>query len=202
MTKVPITTNAKHLYQKTLRGEAKLARVVIPSFYDIKRPFPPYTQETRQMPLSELDPEDPEKVGSVPEKLLDVLTFASGRNFNSRKLEYSTVREAYDRERKRPVVKLSDKILATVGTMSMLGGGFFGGSGETCAGMVAISTGLPIFTIGFFGLLGIFDNKIPKDLEEFAKLNEVADQADNYLGNIDVRYLNQNLFRDDYSEHF
>ena len=191
----------QHIYLKLLRGEIKLQRM-IPDFYDIKPPFHPYInprEEGAQLP--ELKEEDPSKVGSTPKDLTRVLTFTSSELFDERKLEYSHVRGAYEKERKRSDRNTLGKMLAAAGVFGMIIPPFILRD-NILALPFAGASGM-VFSYGIFDLLGLFKQEsVPEELKEFEKLNRIAVETDTYLGDIKGKYLNPNLSRRDYKEFF
>jgi len=200
--KEDIPISAKHMYLQVLRGDAQIVRE-IPKFYGLQFPFTIYTPSTRQMPLAELEVEDPLKVGSIPQDLLRVLRSASGVYFKENDLEYTKVRKAYDKERKSGGQKhILAKILTVGGTLGAFGSGLLAGNKMPLEGLFLTVPSVSAFIFGGLGLVGIFDRTIPKDLEEFARLNEVANNVDTYMGNIRSKHLHPNLLRDDYLEFF
>ncbi|MEK6792399.1 MAG: hypothetical protein AABX96_03840 [Nanoarchaeota archaeon] len=193
--------NARHLYLQVLRGDLKTV-IEIPIFYDIKLPFIPYTLDTMKSPLSELDREDPLKVGSIPKNLLKVLRTTSGKFFEEKDLEYTKVRKAYENQRKSAGKNIIGKISTIGGFVGVGASGLLAGNEMPLEGLFLAVPSVASFIIGGISLLGLVNREVPKELQEFARLNDAAINTDNYLGNIRSKYLHPDLQRDDYLEFF
>ena len=94
------------------------------------------------------------------------------------------------------------KISTVGGTLGVLSSGLLAGNNMPLEGLFLAVPSISAFILGGFGLVGLFDRTIPKDLEEFAKLNEIANNVDTYLGNMRSKHLHPDLLRDDYLEFF
>lgn len=192
--------SGKHLYLRVLRGDESFTRL-IPIFYDISRPYTPFVSETKHLSLSPLDAENPMKVGCVPETLLAGLRRTTPLIFDVKKLEYSKVREAYEKARKAGNSNVLGKVLCAGGLVGLVSSGFMSGSDMGADLFLGVPSAMA-FTLGGLSLIGLFDDKFLSGLDEFAKLNESAINADSCLNGISSKYLHPNLQRDDYLEFF
>jgi hypothetical protein len=147
-----------HRYLEVLNGKNTSLIYEIPRFYDLVGVFMPFTNRSLNDEMADLGEEDPLKVGKTPDLILGVLELAGwGMSGNEKNLEYSTIRNAYNKHKK----SLARKARA------------------------------------FFG-----NEKIPRELEAFRRINETALDIGNYLGRVDRKFLHPNVFRSNATEFF